>query len=125
MTIGQVAKQVGVSTDTIRLYERDGLLDKPARLKNGYRFYTEAAIQQLQFIQRAKVMGFTLHEIQELLVIHRTSSQSCGDVKHRAQVKLQLVNDKIQQLKTLQNKLKSLVRECETHKPDDLCSIFT
>ncbi len=119
-TIGQIAKRAGVSNDTIRLYERYGLIEEPPRAKNGYRQYSSDTVDQLIFIQRAKHMGFTLKEIQELLSIHHTSKQSCGDVRQRAQQKLQ----KIDELKQLEKVVKKLIRDCEKHRPDELCPIF-
>lgn len=125
LTIGQVAKQIGVSHDTIRLYERQGLIEKPPRADNHYRQYSPDVIEQLVFILRAKQMGFTLKEIQELLTIHHTSKQSCGDVKRRTQEKLQQVANKMNELKKLEHGLKKLMQDCEQHGPDELCPIFT
>ena len=124
LTIGQIAKRAGVSNDTIRLYERYGLIEEPPRADNGYRQYSSNTVDQLIFIQRAKHMGFTLKEIQELLSIHHTSTQSCGEVRKRAQQKLQQVNGKLQELKQLEKVLKKLVRDCDEHQPDELCPIF-
>lgn len=124
-TIGQIAKLAGVSHDTIRLYERYGLIEEPRRTENGYRQYFLDTVEQLVFIQRAKHMGFTLKEIQELLSIHQTSKQSCGEVKKRTQQKLQQIDEKIHELKLLEKVLKSLANDCEKHKPDELCPIFT
>lgn len=123
-TIGQIAKRAGVSNDTIRLYERYGLIEEPPRAKNGYRQYSSDTVDQLIFIQRAKHMGFTLKEIQELLSIHHTSKQSCGDVRQRAQQKLQEIDEKIHELKQLAKVVKKLVDDCEKHRPDELCPIF-
>lgn len=125
LTIGQVAKQTGISHDTIRLYERYGLIDEPPRSPNGYRQYSLDAIERLTFILRSKKMGFTLKEIQELLSIHQSSKQSCNDVKQHAQEKLTQVYDKINELKNLERTLKQLILACEKHKPNDLCPIFT
>lgn len=123
-TIGQVAKRAGVSNDTIRLYERYGLIEEPPRADNGYRQYPPEAVEQLIFIKRTQHMGFTLKEIQELLSIHHTSKQSCGDVKIRAQEKLNQISEKIDELKRLQRILKNLVRDCDKHSPAELCPLF-
>lgn len=88
LSIGQVAKHAHVSHDTIRLYERYGLIHEPQRAANGYRQYPAQAVDCLKFIIRAKNMGFTLREIRELLAIHQTSRQTCGDVRQRTQDKL-------------------------------------
>ena len=124
LSIGQVAKAANVSCDTIRLYEQYGLIDKPERAPNGYRQYTEVAINQLRFILWAKEIGFTLKEIEELLTIHQSSQQSCKEVMHKAKEKLQQIADKIAGLKKLEHSLNSLVRICDKNKPDDLCPIF-
>jgi len=123
-TIGQIAKLAGVSNDTIRLYERYGLIEEPPRAENGYRQYSSDTVDQLIFIQRTKHMGFTLKEIQELLSIHHTSKQSCGEVRKRAEQKLQQIDEKIHELKQLEKVLKNLLCDCEKHRPDELCPIF-
>lgn len=124
LTIGQVAKQAGVSHDTIRLYERYGLIEEPARAANGYRQYPIETVDKLRFIKRAKAMGFTLKEIQELLSIHHASKQSCSEVRRKAQQKLAQVAEKIKEFKKLEKSLKTLVNDCETHQLDELCPIF-
>ena len=124
MTIGQVAKQVGVSTDTIRLYERYGLIDEPARTNAGYRNYCAEDIRRLVFIKRAKVMGFTLKEINELLAIQRTSDHTCDDVRERATAKLNHVVHQIAELKRLAKALKTLMVCCDEHKEDQHCPIL-
>lgn len=124
LTIGQVAKQVGVSNDTIRLYERYGLIEEPPRADNGYRLYPPSIVDRLNFILRTKQMGFTLKEIQELLFVHQTSRKSCGKIKRHTQKKLQQVVDKINELKKLEFALKKLAQDCEKNNPDDLCPIF-
>lgn len=125
LTIGQVAKAAGVSHDTIRLYERYGLIEEPPRASNGYRQYPPSVVDHLAFILRTKQMGFTLKEIQELLFVHQTSQKSCGKIKHRTQKKLQQVAAKINELKKLEIALKKLAQDCEKNHPDDLCPIFT
>lgn len=125
LTIGQVAKQAHVSLDTIRLYERYGLIKEPQRAANGYRQYSEEIIDCLKFIARTKKMGFTLKEIKELLVIHQTSQHPCGHIKQRTQDKLKQVHEKIGELKQLETALFQLLSECEQHQADDLCPLFT
>ncbi|HAU1718441.1 TPA: heavy metal-responsive transcriptional regulator [Legionella pneumophila] len=125
LTIGQVAKQAQVSLDTVRLYERYGLIKEPKRAPNGYRQYPKNVIDCLKFITRAKQMGFTLKEIKELLVIHQTSQHSCGDVKERTQEKLKQVRGKIEELMRLETALKQLLHTCEQHQGNDLCPLFT
>ncbi len=84
MTIGQVAKQTGVGIETIRFYERRGLIDEPPRRDSGYRQYSEDVIARLEFIKRAKELGFSLKEINELFSLRVDHDTSCGDVRSRA-----------------------------------------
>ncbi|HAT1987733.1 TPA: MerR family DNA-binding protein [Legionella pneumophila] len=125
LTIGQVAKEAQVSLDTIRLYERYGLIKEPQRAANGYRQYPNEIIDCLKFISRTKNMGFTLKEIKDLLAIHQTSQHTCGDVKARTQDKLKQVREKIEELRRLETALKQLLNTCEQHQGDDLCPLFT
>ena len=74
LTIGKVAERAGVGVETVRFYEREGLLDEPTRTASGYRQFDEDVIRRLEFISRAKELGFTLNEIKELL-----SLQVCPD----------------------------------------------
>src|SRR3546814_18121464 len=76
LTIGAVARRVGVAIDTIRYYEREGLLPEPQRRASGYRSYGEGAVTQLRFIRRAKDLGFTLEEIRELLALSADRQRS-------------------------------------------------
>ncbi len=124
LTIGQLAKKIGVSHDTIRLYERHGLIAEPSRAANGYREYSLRAVDEFEFIIRTKKMGFTLNEIKELLSIHHHSKTSCGEVKLRAQEKLKQATDKINELRKLEVALKELVQNCSDHKTDDICPMF-
>ncbi len=111
-TIGQVAKRVGISTDTIRLYERQRLIDTPQRAENNYRLYTETTLAQLCFIKRAKAMGFTLKEISELLEIKHTASNTCEEVQHQAESKLAVIEQKLIELKRLKKALTALINTC-------------
>lgn len=124
LSIGQVAKHAHVSHDTIRLYERYGLIHEPQRAANGYRQYPAQVVDCLKFIIRAKNMGFTLKEIRELLAIHQTSRQTCGDVRQRTQDKLRHVREKIEELLRLETALGQLLNTCEQQQPEDLCPLF-
>src|SRR5690242_13179354 len=89
LTIGQVARRTGVGIETVRFYEREGLLNRPARSpSSGYRLYEEEVVARLEFILRAKELGFTLNEIKELLFLRLAPDTSCADVKARAEVKI-------------------------------------
>ncbi len=124
LTIGQVAKQVGVTQDAIRLYEHMGLIEEPKRAPNRYRQYREDAISRLLFIRRAKTMGFTLKEIAELLAIRSTSHKTCLAVRQQATAKLSDVETKIAELQRLQRALKKVIDTCEQQKPDGACPLL-
>ena len=112
LTIGQVARRSGVGIDTVRFYEREGLLTKPARARSGYRQFDEKVIARLQFIQRAKELGFTLNEIKELLSLRVDPATSCEDVKARAETKIADIEDKIRTLHRMKKALVRLTQEC-------------
>ena len=124
LTIGQVAKQLMISRDAIRIYEREGLIEVPERTKSGYRTYGEEALARLHFIQRAKAMGFTLKEIGELLAIKLTTSKPCEQVRAEAKNKLQQVEIKISELMQFRKALQTLIRTCSRKKNDDHCPIL-
>src|ERR671918_2137551 len=94
MTIGQVAKHAGVGVETVRFYERQGLLDAPPRRASGYRQYSQDVIRRIQFIKRAKDLGFALREIRELLSLRVDPNTPCDEVKHRAEAKIADIDTK-------------------------------
>ncbi|HGT2643548.1 TPA: heavy metal-responsive transcriptional regulator [Legionella pneumophila] len=124
LTIGQVAKQVGMSRDAIRIYERQGLIEDPDRSPSGYRLYSTAAISRLRFIQRAKAMGFSLKEIGELLEIKRTATNTCEQVRAEANVKLKQVETKMAELQRLQKALKTLIKTCDSNTENSQCPLL-
>lgn len=111
LTIGKLAKQSGVGIDTVRFYEREGLLPKAARTQSGYRLYSAADVDRLRFIRRAKSLGFSLDEIAELLSLNAAKG-SRASVKKLAQHRLSDLNQKISELTTIRDSLALLVREC-------------
>jgi MerR family transcriptional regulator, copper efflux regulator len=112
LTIGQVAHRSGVGIETVRFYEREGLLAKPERTVSGYRQFDEEVIARLEFIQRAKELGFTLNEIRELLSLRVDPETSCADVKARAEIKIGDIEDKIRTLQRMKKALVRLTQEC-------------
>ena len=85
LSIGQIASQGGVGVETVRFYERQGLLDKPPRKESGYRHYPPEAVSRLHFIKKAKEVGFSLKEIKELLSLRLDTTATCQDVRSRAE----------------------------------------
>lgn len=121
MTIGQLAKQAGVNVDTIRYYERNGLLPPPARRASGYREYGRGDLDRLRFIARAKDLGFSLAEIDELLSL--SADRDVAGVKRRAVQRLAQVERKIEELKRVRRGLQALIEACPGHGPLESCPI--
>ena len=125
--IGDLAKKLNISTDTLRYYEQHNLLQPAARSSSGYRLYDEHNIQEMQFILQAKQVGFTLAEISQLLSIRVDRTRySCSDVKSYTTQKLQQVEAKIAELSQIQQGLKRLVDTCcGGPEKADHCSILS
>jgi MerR family copper efflux transcriptional regulator len=122
--IGQLAKDVGVNIETIRYYERLKLLGPTSRLPSGYRLYDTDSRRRLRFIKNAQALGFTLHEIEELLDLRVSSKARCGDVQRRAEAKLRHVEAKVRDLQALARSLRNLIRTCRAGQPMDRCPIL-
>jgi Hg(II)-responsive transcriptional regulator len=124
MTIGQVAQKAGIGIETIRFYERKGLIEEPPRKESGYRQYGVGVVDQLAFIQQAKELGFSLKEIGELLSIKADTKTVCKDVKQVALEKLQDIESKIKLLQRMRRSLKKLVDKCPGEGPINDCPIL-
>ncbi len=94
-TIGKLARSAGVSIDTVRFYERQGLIDEPSRTDSNYRVYPKEDVNRLRFIKRAKDLGFSLSDIKELLALRSNPTASKADVKHQIKVKIKDIKQKI------------------------------
>lgn len=124
MTIGQVAKQCGVGVETIRFYEREGLIAQPRRPESGFRTYPPDTVRWVRFIQRAKALGFSLREIKELLFLRVDSKSTCDEVKGRAEAKIADIEQKIGHLQDLKRTLVKLTTACRTRRPTSECPIL-
>lgn len=125
MTIGTAARKAGVGVETIRFYERRGLIEQPPRPSgNGFRVYPEQSIQRIRFIRQAQDLGFSLKEIEVLLSLRADPTTDCADVRERAQTKLEEVNNKIARLAAIQSALKSLIDACPGQGAVRSCSIL-
>jgi MerR family transcriptional regulator, copper efflux regulator len=113
MKIGSVANKAEVSIDTLRFYEREGLISSPRRLFSGYRDYPEDVLDRIGFIKEAKGLGFSLREIKELLSMGVKSTRECGPVTHKAQQKLAEMESEIERLQRLRRTLRKMVKECD------------
>lgn len=112
MKIGELARQAGVSVDTIRFYEQQGLLEAPARTHSKYREFEPQALQRLSFIRRARELGFSLEEIGELLVLAAAEEAGAKDVRDLTAAKLQDVRRRIQKLNRIAESLEGLLCLC-------------
>jgi Hg(II)-responsive transcriptional regulator len=112
LTIGEVAKRASVNSQTLRYYERKGILCPDARTLSGYRTYRPETVRKLKFIKEAQDLGFTLSEIKELLGFRISTPQQCAKVRSKAERKLKLVQDKLQQLRNLERTLDRLIVAC-------------
>ncbi|MGB0955884.1 MAG: MerR family transcriptional regulator [Panacagrimonas sp.] len=111
LTVGKVAKASGLNIETIRYYERDGLLPPPLRSAAGYRLYQSDTLDRLQFIRRAKHLGFSLREIRDLLSL-QDQAGSKSQARKLAAGKLKLVNEKIRDLQGIRRALDKMVEQC-------------
>jgi DNA-binding transcriptional MerR regulator len=112
-SIGELAQAAGVNVETVRYYERRGLLPEPPRTSSGYRRYDDDALWRLEFVGRAKQLGFTLSEIRDLLAANQGSRRVDG-VLRAAQAKLAELDAKLADLSAQQCRLRNLVATCET-----------
>ena len=124
MKIGALAKQANVNIDTVRYYERQGLLPAPQRLMSGYRQYEQGDVARLRFVRRAKALGFTLIEIRELLTLSSHREDDMAGMKAAAIEKLADVEDKLTELTRIRDGLKALVASCPGHGTLEQCPIL-
>ena len=123
LTIGKLAKQSGVAIDTVRFYEREGLLPKAARTQGGYRTYSPTDVERLRFIRRAKALGFSLEEIGELLRLNAAKGARAS-VRKLAQRRLSDLDRKLAELAAIRDALGTLVRRCSGTGPLAGCPII-
>ncbi len=126
MHIGSVAKEIGLTPDAIRFYERTALLPRPSRTAGGFRQYADTDVETLRFIRQAQGLGFTLREVRELLALRGNRLQPCAPVCLRLQKKLLQVRRKLRDLQTLQHELRTALRACkkELHRKNPRCPIL-
>jgi len=124
LTIGKVAERAGVGVETVRFYEREGLLDQPARSASGYRLFGEEVVRRLEFISRAKALGFTLNEIKELFSLRVGPDICCEDVKGKVDVKIADIEAKIATLRRMKKALVRLSNACGKKEITAECPIL-
>jgi MerR family mercuric resistance operon transcriptional regulator len=123
LTIGYLAKLANINVETIRFYQKKGLIQQPPKPVQGYRIYSENSLAQLLFIQRAKLVGFTLAEIKNLLALGE--HKNCEKMLNLTQQKLALINHKLADLTELKKTLETLIINCKNRQPIDECPIIT
>lgn len=124
MKIGEFAQRAGVGIDTVRYYERQGLLPAPSRQASGYRRYEPTDIARLRFVRRAKALGFTLVEVRELLALSGRRENDMAGLKTAAVEKLADVEGKLAELTRIRDGLKALVASCPGHGALEQCPIL-
>ena len=125
ITISKAAKRAGVGVETIRFYERKGLIEQPLKPQDGgYRTYPIETVQRIKLVRQAQEIGFSLREIEELLSLRADPSADCSDVRERATMKLEEVNRKINQLEEIRGALEDLIAACPGRGALRACSIM-
>lgn len=114
LSIGDVSRRTSVNIETIRYYERIGILDPPARTRGGRRVFSAAAVKRLGFVRRCRELGFTLDEIRALLTLVAGDNPSCEEVRALTEAHLQTVRSKIADLGRMERVLATLVAECRS-----------
>lgn len=123
-TIGAVAKRANVHVETLRYYERCGLVARPLRSVANYRLYPAETVQRVRFVKHAQALGFSLQEIKELLVLRAAPRARCADVRARAEAKIATIDAKIRALRAMRKALAKLVTECAGRGPITDCPIL-
>ena len=113
LKIGDVSKKTGISIDTIRFYEKQGLLRSPSRSGGGFRLFQEKDIENLQLIRSGQSLGFSLNEIRDLLSVRNGMSAPCADVKRLLERKLLSIRAKIAELNSLEGEIHTALDECK------------
>jgi Hg(II)-responsive transcriptional regulator len=124
MKIGEVAERGGVNLQTIRYYEREGLLPSPPRMASGYRLFTFATVRRVRFIKRAQQLGFTLSEIRELLNLRVSDGRSSSEVRSIAEAKIADIDQKIRALQAVKQALTRLTDKCSGYGLATECPIL-
>ena len=125
LIIGKAAMRAGVGVETIRFYERKGLIEQPPKpLDTGFRVYPEETVRRIRFIRQAQEIGFSLREIDELLSLRADPAADCANVRERAAAKLEEVERKIEQLGRIRSALNDLIAACPGRGALRECSIM-
>jgi MerR family transcriptional regulator, copper efflux regulator len=124
LTIGKLAEHSKVHVETVRYYERRGLIPRPPRRDSGYRQFPLDTVRRVRFIKHAQEVGFTLKEIQELLSLRVDPRTTCADIRERAETKISEVEKKIQALQAMKEALVQIKASCKGRGPSTKCPIL-
>jgi len=124
LTVGKLAKRAGVNVETLRYYERIGLMPQPQRRESGYRMYSDEDLTRLAFIQHAKELGFTLREIKELLELRVDARTNCEEVRTQTEAKIRDIDQKILHLQRIREVLSKLATACHQNNATSECPIL-
>jgi MerR family mercuric resistance operon transcriptional regulator len=119
-TIGKLAKELDINVETIRFYEKEGLISQPTKPENGYRLYDNAITNKLKFIAKAKTLGFTLKEISSLM----SMENNCLQVESLGLQKLEIIRNKISDLQHLETVISEMTNSCKTNQDQSFCPII-
>ena len=119
-TIGKLAKELNINVETIRFYEKEGLISQPTKPENGYRLYGNAITNKLKFIAKAKALGFTLKEISSLM----SMENNCVQVESLGLQKLEIIRNKISDLQRLESVISEMTNSCKTNQDQSFCPII-
>ena len=122
LTIGRLADEAGVNVETIRYYQRRGLMREPAKPDSGHRRYAADAVHRVHFIKRAQALGFTLEEVSGLLALD--DAHACAKTRELATHKLEVIVSKLDDLKAMRKALTSLLRKCDAGADNGGCPII-
>ena len=122
LTIGRLADEAGVNVETIRYYQRRGLMAEPDKPMSGHRRYDSDATKRVRFIKRAQVLGFTLDEIASLLALEE--ARACAETRDLAAHKLQVIEGKLADLKAMRKALTALLHQCDSEASKGGCPII-
>lgn len=124
VTIGRLARKAGLGAETLRHYERLGLIRPARRSAANYRLYGPETERRLTFIRRAQALGFSLAEIRELLDLHHRSEAKAGEIKALTERRIEMVKTKIADLEHMRDGLNALARQCDGERPSAECPIL-
>ena len=124
MRIGELAAEAGVNVQTIRFYERRGLLREPGRLTTGYRTYSSEVVRTIRFIKQSQKLGFTLAEVRDLLRFLESRPSNAAEVRSIAEAKIRDIDERIEYLRATRDELSRRLRNCECGKGQRPCLVF-